>query len=80
MRILGRPGRGAARLGVVAASVVVLVVAVTPGVGVAAGGTNLLRNGTFEGTGSGSLAYWSGLNANLALARSRLAYVTLGRS
>lgn len=68
MRILGRPGRGAARLGVVAASVVVLVVAVTPGVGVAAGGTNLLRNGTFEGTGSGSLAYWSGLNANLALA------------
>lgn len=57
----------AGRLGVVAAMVVTWMVA-SPGVGLAAGGTNLLKNGTFEGTGTGSLTGWSGSNAGLSLA------------
>ena len=32
-----------------------------------AAGTNLLANGTFEGSGSGSLAGWKGQNASLSL-------------
>ena len=33
----------------------------------AAAGANLLANGTFEGSGSGSLAGWKGQNASLSL-------------
>ncbi|MEO5710069.1 MAG: hypothetical protein ABIQ59_09625 [Nocardioidaceae bacterium] len=47
---------------------VVSWLAVTTGTAQAAGGTNLLPNGTFEGSGSGSLAGWSTSNASAALA------------
>ena len=60
-------GRSAGRLGVVLAVVGAWLVAGT-GAGYAAGGTNLLPNGSFEGTGSGSLAGWSASNATLSLA------------
>ncbi|HEX6920750.1 MAG TPA: hypothetical protein VF314_11005, partial [Actinomycetes bacterium] len=55
------------RIGVVGAVVGTWLLA-SPGVGLAAGGTNLLKNGTFEGTGTGSLTGWSATNASLALA------------
>lgn len=67
MRRLSRPGRGALRIGVVGAVVATWLLA-SPGVGLAAGGTNLLKNGTFEGTGTGSLTGWSATNASLTLA------------
>ena len=42
--------------------------AIGAGSAYAAGGSNLLKNGTFEGSGSGSLTGWSASNAALSLA------------
>ena len=44
----------------------VCVVLVLGSFGVAAGASNLLTNGSFEGTGSGSLSGWKGVTATLA--------------
>lgn len=56
---------------VIRAGVVLTVVttwwAVSAGAGDAAG-TNLLKNGDFEGTGSGSTGYWTATNGTLSLA------------
>ena len=54
--------------GVLAAVVVGLVTALAGGaVSTAAAATNLVSNGTFEGTGAGSLTGWSGSSGSLAL-------------
>ena len=58
---------GTHRFAVVGA-VVVAWLAVTAGSAEAAGGVNLLKNGTFEGSGSGSTSGWSASNATLSLA------------
>ncbi|MGN6166633.1 MAG: alkaline phosphatase family protein [Solirubrobacteraceae bacterium] len=46
---------------------VVFVVVLAGGMGPASGASNLLVNGTFEGTGSGSVSGWSGMNATVAV-------------
>src|SRR5947207_14034925 len=43
------------------------LVAVGAGSTAAAAGTNLVANGTFEGSGSGSLTGWAGSNGSLSL-------------
>jgi len=53
---------------VIAAGTALLGLALVGEMGVASGAANLLPNGTFEGTGAGSLKSWSGMNASLALA------------
>jgi phospholipase C len=55
------------------AGAVLLGAAGIGGMGVASGAANLLPNGTFEGTGSGSLSNWKGSNATLALATDGVA-------
>jgi phospholipase C len=50
-----------------AVAATVLAVGLIGAMGVASGAANLLPNGTFEGTGSGSLSGWKGSNATLAL-------------
>src|SRR5205814_2235434 len=52
----------------IVAGATLLAVASIGEIGVASGAANLLPNGTFEGSGSGSLSGWSGMNASLALA------------
>src|SRR5947208_5275317 len=52
----------------IAAGATLLAVALIGEMGVASGAANLLPNGTFEGSGSGSLSGWSGMSASLALA------------
>ncbi|HET8560988.1 MAG TPA: LamG domain-containing protein [Marmoricola sp.] len=54
--------------GLVVAAVVTGWITLTGSAGYAAGGTNLLRNGTFDGTGSGDTSAWSLTNATLGLA------------
>jgi hypothetical protein len=49
------------------ASVVVVALGLTAATGSALGAGNLLTNGTFEGSGSGSLSGWKGRNATLSL-------------
>jgi len=58
----------ASRRRLVVAGAALLAVALITEMGVASGAANLLPNGTFEGSGSGSLSSWSGMNASLALA------------
>ena len=54
--------------GVLAAVAVGLITALAGGaVSTAAAATNLISNGTFEGTGAGSLTGWSGSSGSLAL-------------
>ena len=61
-----RDARTSGRL--IVAGAALLAVALTGEMGVASGAANLLPNGTFEGTGSGSLSGWAGTKATLALA------------
>jgi len=61
-----RAARTSGRL--IVAGAALLAVALTGEMGVASGAANLLPNGTFEGTGSGSLSGWAGTKATLALA------------
>jgi hypothetical protein len=60
MRRLGRRAFGVAALSVVTAGAAL----VPAGVAVAAGGANLLANGTFDG---GSTSGWKGTNASLSM-------------
>ncbi len=55
------------RIGIVA-GVVVTSLTLAAGTAEAVGGVNLLKNGTFEGSGSGSLSGWTASNAALSLA------------
>ena len=52
----------------IVAGATLLAIALIGEIGVASGAGNLLPNGTFEGTGSGSLSGWVGTKASLALA------------
>jgi hypothetical protein len=60
-RLKGRRMRGRTATVAVVAAVAILATSAN------AAGTNLLANGTFEGSGSGSLSGWKGQNASLSL-------------
>jgi chitodextrinase len=65
---MGVPNSLGSHWRVIAAVTALLGLALVGEMGVASGAANLLPNGTFEGTGAGSLKSWSGMNASLALA------------